>query len=287
MGRQRGRLTAREEQFVRLVVEEGHSFVAAFRLAYPPRNGARSAGAERTTAKRVAHRPLVQQRMEQLREELLASNPVEMRRRANAVLGQILAKRLDPRYRRTALDVLKRLDDQESAAMKADREAYGTAVAQIAAFDATEGSARKRARSTSARPPEKERPPVDLNQLINEIAQIAEQRRRSRELEPPLMPVLDSCFDDPPKAAREATQLLEEVVGERQHVVSQEQEALEPTRTDTPLCQVESSAERPGGEQPQPLTAEASENVATKERFVLTPIPGTFPRRFKRIRVPG
>jgi hypothetical protein len=89
MGRQCGRLTAQEEQFVRLVVEEGHSYVAAYRLAYPPRNGARSAGAERTVAKRVAHRPLVAQRMEQLREELLASDPVEMRRRANAVLERV------------------------------------------------------------------------------------------------------------------------------------------------------------------------------------------------------
>ena len=180
------RLTAQQDQFVRLVVEEGHTLVGAYRLSYPPRNGPRSAEAERVAAKRVAHRPLVEQRIEQLREELLASDPVEMRSRANFVLGEILAKRLDPRYRRTALDVLKRLDEQERAAMKADREAYRTVVAQMAAIDAIENGATKRVRSTSAKPPAKEQPPVDLDQLINEIAQIAEERRHSRELEPPL-----------------------------------------------------------------------------------------------------
>src|SRR5215831_6296806 len=98
MARHGTRLTAQEQQFITLVVEEGHSFVDAYRLAYPPRNGTRSAGAERVAAKRVAHLPLVERRMDQLREELIASDPAEMRRRANAVLGQILAKKLDPRY---------------------------------------------------------------------------------------------------------------------------------------------------------------------------------------------
>lgn len=211
MVRQRTRLTAQQDQFVRLVVEEGHTLVGAYRLSYPPRNGPRSAEAERVAAKRVAHRPLVEQRIEQLREELLASDPVEMRSRANFVLGEILAKRLDPRYRRTALDVLKRLDDQERAAMKADREAYRAVVGQMAAIDAIENGATKRVRSTSAKPPAKEQPPVDLDQLINEIAQIAEERRRSRELESPLKPVLDSCQADPPQAPAEATPVQEQL----------------------------------------------------------------------------
>jgi hypothetical protein len=97
MAGQRGRLTAKQKQFVRLVVEQGHSYVSAYRLAYPPQIGTRSPGAERVSAKRVAHLPLVERRMDQLREELIASDPAEMRRRANAVLGLILAKRLHPR----------------------------------------------------------------------------------------------------------------------------------------------------------------------------------------------
>ena len=48
--RQAGRLTAQEQQFIRLVVEEGHSYVAAYRLSYPPRNGTRSPVAERVAA---------------------------------------------------------------------------------------------------------------------------------------------------------------------------------------------------------------------------------------------
>jgi hypothetical protein len=146
MNRSGGRLTAQEEQFVKRVVEDGFSLVAAYRLSYPPRNGTRSAVAERVAAKRVAHRPVVEQRMEELREELLASDPVEMRRRANAVLGRILTKRQDPRYRRTALDVLHYLDQQERAAEKAEWESYRTAVAQIAAADAMEGGRKNRAR---------------------------------------------------------------------------------------------------------------------------------------------
>jgi hypothetical protein len=50
--------------------------------------------------------------MEQLQEQLIVSDPVEMRRRATVVLGKILAQRLDPRYRRTAMDVLNYLDQQ-------------------------------------------------------------------------------------------------------------------------------------------------------------------------------
>jgi hypothetical protein len=219
--------------------------------------------------------------MEQLREELLASNPVEMRRRANAVLGQILAKRLDPRYRRTALDVLKRLDEQERAAASADRE----------------GGAAKRMRSTSTKPP------VDLDQLINEIAQIAEQRRRSRELEPPLMPVLDACQDDPRHAAREATQLLAEVVGERQGMVSPDHESpiVEVGKKDgSPLpaiCTKEVS-EGTDLEVLEPATIEnatetevsmsvGSPGPAPEVKFDLVPIPGYFPPRFRRVQRRG
>jgi hypothetical protein len=198
----RNRLTAQQEQFAKLVAK-GSSFVAAYRLVYPPRNGTRSARAELVAAKRVAHRPLVEQRIEQLREELLVSDPAEMRRRANAVLGQILAKQLDPRYRRTALDVLKHLDEQERAAARADREAYNTIVAQMAAL---EGGTTKRVRSASPRLTTKE---VDIDQLIRDIGQIAAERQRSREFDPPPKPVLDSCPDDPPQAGKEGSPIEE------------------------------------------------------------------------------
>jgi hypothetical protein len=87
----------------------------------------------------VAHRPLVEQRIEEIREELRASDPVEMRRRANAVLGRILEERLDPRYRRTALDVLRYLDGQEREAERSEREALRTAIAAIDAIDGRKG----------------------------------------------------------------------------------------------------------------------------------------------------
>jgi hypothetical protein len=203
MARQGGRLTAQEQQFIRLVVEEGHSFVAAYRIAYPSRNGARSAGAERVAAKVVAHRPLVAQRMDQLREELLASDPVEMRRRANAVLGQILAKRLDPKYRRTALDTLRLLNEQERAA---DRESFRALKAGLGALDALEGKTTKRTRSNATPPPAKERPPVDIDKVIEEIDEIVKEQQGGRNPELPPLSVPDLCLDVPPQAAEETVQ---------------------------------------------------------------------------------
>jgi hypothetical protein len=140
--------------------------------------------------------------MEQLREELLANDPVEMRRRANAVLGQILAKRLDPRYRRTALDVLKHLDEQERAAAAADRETYRMAVAQLAALDAVEGGPTKLACATSDRPTEQERQRIDA--IIDEIDRLVAEQLPGRDIETSPAPVLDSSPDDPPQIAEEA-----------------------------------------------------------------------------------
>ena len=211
MQRQAGRLTAQEQQFIRLVVEEGHSYVAAYRLSYPPRNGTRSPVAERVAAKRVAHRPLVQERMEELR----ANDPGEMRRRANAVLGQILDRKLDPRYRRTALDVLKRLDEHERAAARADREALRTITAQMAALDALENGARRNTRSIAAKPPAKERPPVSLEEIIDEIDQLVREQPAVRDLEPMVLPLLEA--PPVPPQARDET-----VPGEANGAVAQE-----------------------------------------------------------------
>jgi hypothetical protein len=205
MAGQRGRLTAQQEQFVRLVVEEGQSFVAAYRLAYPPRKGTRSPGAERVAAKRVAHHQLVEQRMEQLREQLLASDPVEMRRRANAVLGQILAKQLDPRYRRTAADVLKRLDEEERAKARADQEAFRTLTAQMAVLDTIENGGR--ARSNQAKGEEKEPPQVDLDQIIDEIDRLVQGQRLARDPEHLSMPIVETYPEDPPQVTENAIPL--------------------------------------------------------------------------------
>jgi hypothetical protein len=205
----RGRLTTQQEEFARLVVEEGLSFTAAFRRAYPPRHGTRSPGAERVAAKRLGHHALVEQRMEQLGEELLASDPVEMRRRANAVLGRILAEQLDPRYRRTAMDVLRYLDAQDRAAKVADQEAYRTAIAQLAAVDAMEGGRRRSARPLSARPRtiaapianrvvmSAEQREAAVDQVIDAIDQMMAERRRGEDFELPAEAVTDPGPGEP------------------------------------------------------------------------------------------
>ncbi len=197
------RLTAQQEEFVRLVVEEGQTFVAAYRLTYPPRNGTRSRGAEQVAARRLAHRPLVEQRIEQLREELLASDPVVMRRRANAVLGRILAEQLDPRYRRTAVDVLRYLDEQECAAASAGWETYRAAAAQIAALDAGEASRQSVRRSPSGRP--------HTTAVHRELEVAGSDGEGGNELSIPLMP------EAAPDAERRRAEILE-VVADRQRM---------------------------------------------------------------------
>jgi hypothetical protein len=209
-----------------------------------------------------------------------------MRRRANFVLGEILAKRLDPRYRRTALDVLKRLDAEQERAERADRESYRTALAQMTVIDALEGGATKRARSTSARSEEKE---AEIDRIIREIETLVLQR--SRKLEPL---ALDSRTD-PSQATREATQ-LPKVVPERQGVVSLEPEPPVAEKEQTEAILVEVKCDNEASEQdavnisgrsaaddtigldvPIGAVSEAPEMVAEYE-----PIPGFFPRRFRR-----
>jgi hypothetical protein len=227
MTRSGGRLTVQEQQFITLVVKEGRSFTDAYRLAYPPRNGTRSAGAERVAAKRVAHRPLVHHRMEELREELLASDPDEMRRRALTVLSKIMAKQLDPRYRRTAIDTLRFLDERERVAIRAEREEYRTLLARLAALRAAEAVEKSRAQSLSARqhpktgprdaaivePAEErgtKRPKTpenaeDAARRRAEIESVIAERRRLRQaenLKSPL-PVVMNSRSDPPQVEEE------------------------------------------------------------------------------------
>jgi hypothetical protein len=198
------RLTPQQQEFVRLVVEEGQTFTAAYRLAYPPRNVTRSRGAEQVAARRLAHRPLVEQRMEQLREELLASDPAEMRRRANAVLGRILAERLDPRYRRTAMDVLRYLDEQECSASSAGWEEYRSAATQIAALDAIEAGRKNVERSASGRPPRK---PVH-----RELGIAGADVERAKELSIPLTP---QAAQDAERRSAEILQVVSDRQGAR------------------------------------------------------------------------
>jgi hypothetical protein len=195
MSGQRARLTMQQEHFVKLVVEEGLSLVGAYRISYPPRQGQRSAQGEWVAAKLLAHRPLVEQRMEELREELRAGDPVELRRRANAVLGRILEQRLDPRYRRTALDVLRYLDAQEREVEKREQEAFRTAVS---ALDAIDGKGPRRRRVPTSPPaikihPEQttaapmdgptngnSRPPTPSEPLQTQTDPLLEEHRRLR-----------------------------------------------------------------------------------------------------------
>jgi hypothetical protein len=159
---------------------------------------------------------LVQLRIAELRTELEASDPEEMRRRANAALSSILAKRLDTRYRRTALDILKRLDDQDRAKMNADSEAYRTVVAQMAALDAMENGRTNRARSTSSRLQAKEQTPAaDIDQIIGYIEQLVAEQRHGRDPEPLPMPVLEARPDDPPKATSAVNLVKEQPVDQR------------------------------------------------------------------------
>jgi hypothetical protein len=114
-----------------------------------------------------------------------------MRSRALTVLSKILVKQLDPRYRKTAVDVLRLLDQA----------------------DAIQGSKAKRGRSASGGPQTKVEPQVDIDQIINEIDQIVAEQRLS-QAEPPRMPVLDSRPVDPPKVANEVTPVKEEPVSQ-------------------------------------------------------------------------
>ena len=146
---QRGRLTAQQGEFVRLVVEQGCSYVDAYRASYPARSGTRSAKSERVAAKRLAHRPHVEKRLEELREQFQASDSEEMRRRANVALSRILAGRLDARYRRTAMDVLHYLDRQEREVKNVESKTYLAAAAQI--LNVVEPGRRNRQRAASIR----------------------------------------------------------------------------------------------------------------------------------------
>jgi hypothetical protein len=200
MIRERQHLTNKEEEFCKLIAEEGLTFVAAYRIAYPARQEGRSREAERVAGKRVAHRPRVQARIEQLRAALHAADPAEMRLRANAVLSEILAKRLDPRYRRTAIDVLKRLDDQERATAKAEWETYRKLTKRTEALDAMDGDTTRRDRSASAQASAEEKPQIDLDRIVDEIDQMIAAQRQNREVDVVAMQLRAASPDDPPQA---------------------------------------------------------------------------------------
>jgi hypothetical protein len=205
------------------MVAQGHSFAAAYRAIYPPRQGERSKQAELVAAKRLAHHPAVEQRTEELRQQLLASDPDEMRRRALTALSKIMTKRLDPRYRRTAVDVLKYLDERARATIRAEGEKYRVLLARLAALKATEAVIKNRADSPSAQQHVKAGPreaggvneskrPVtpetaeDVARRRAEIEQVIEERRRMRKsenLKSPAPPVKNARSDDSPRAAEE------------------------------------------------------------------------------------
>lgn len=219
----KSRLTMKEERFARLVAAEGHSLVAAYRLVYPPRNGERTVAGEYVAARRVAHRPRVELRIGELREEIVASDPAELRRRALGVLSRILAKQLDPRYRRTALDVLRYLDEHKTAGDIAGWEQYGVAVPQIAALNDIATCRQKHANTVSDSPrteptfPEMDVPeepeieqkdplvvesPEDAERKLAEILQVVKDRQRMRfgqEPETPATQETEGPLNSPPQ----------------------------------------------------------------------------------------
>jgi hypothetical protein len=222
-------LTPQREQFARMVAQ-GHSFAAAYRAIFPPRQGERSKQAELVAAKRLAHHPAVEERIEQLQQQLLASDPEEMRRRALIVLSKIMAKQLDPRYRRTALDVLKYLDERGRVTIRAEGEKYRALLARLAALKAAEGVRRSRAQSSSARSQGKaevseprtlsvaDEPADELNHVVTpanaedavrrraKIEQAIAERRRLRQVEnfrPRALPPTAPRPAEPPQAAEE------------------------------------------------------------------------------------
>jgi hypothetical protein len=100
---QRGRLTAQQAEFVRLVVEQGCSYVDAYRASYPARSGTRSAKSERVAAKRLAHRPHVEKRV---RRTAGAVSGERFRRDASAGecgLGPDLGRKIEPAIQKNSL----------------------------------------------------------------------------------------------------------------------------------------------------------------------------------------
>jgi hypothetical protein len=204
MGRQGTQLTRQESEFVKLVALEGKSYAAAFREAYPPKQPGRSAEAERVGGKKIARRPLVRERMEEIRSELEASDPAELRRRATGTLARILAGQSDPGLRLAAITTLRYLDAREQAEARNDREALRTIHDQMAVLDAWEAPGSKRPRSSAAKPQAEQRSPADVGRLVDEIAALVAEQRAGRAIEPPPAPVRELSSDDPEQAAEDA-----------------------------------------------------------------------------------
>jgi hypothetical protein len=161
--------------------------------------------------------------MEQLQEQLLVGDPEEMRRQATVTLGKILTQRLDPRYRRTAMDVLHYLDQQECAVSSAGWDAYRTAAAQIAALDAIETHQKNPRRSLLCRSIQRELKrsdvdresasgpsiPVtletaeDAERRETEIRKLVAERQRMHFGSEAQSHAMRPRHDDPPQAAEE------------------------------------------------------------------------------------
>jgi hypothetical protein len=123
--------------------------------------------------------------MQEIRNQLRASDPIELRRRANAVLAAILAEQQDPRYRRTALDVLRYLDGLELAAEKSERESLRTALALLDGIEGRGGRRHSRARRRASEiTPERAEPDAGWEHPAVQSHRIAEtdadgERRRA------------------------------------------------------------------------------------------------------------
>jgi len=161
-----------------------------------------------------------------LREEIAASDPEEMRRRALAVLSKIMVKQLDPRYRRTATDVLRYLDGQNRTTKATKWAEYRAAAAQIAALNVIGGGLEKQVRSKPDRSPTHSVPqelnameerqigqnnplveesPEDAKRQLAELKTFVKDRQRARFGEPETQKVreVNSQFEDLTQATEE------------------------------------------------------------------------------------
>jgi hypothetical protein len=179
--------------------------------------------------------------MEQLREELLAADTVALRRLASLTLAKIMAKRLDPRYRRVAIDTLRYLDEKERQAARVELETYRALTDRLSALDDAELALERRTAASSPRRAalpaqasqagvdgqqgERKRPSAPEDPRVTarrrqEIEEVVEQRRRARQIEDkPLIPAVTYIQrDELPKATQEDPAVTEDSGFRRERV---------------------------------------------------------------------
>jgi hypothetical protein len=169
--------------------------------------------------------------MEELREQLEAADPGELRRMAFSTLSKIMSKELDPRFRRVAIDTLRYLDQQEREVARVEFEKYLAVTERIAAVDAAEAALERRTAPPSTRRAAKAAPlelvspggariqegeqqrtlPTEEAQVtarrLAEIQQVVTERQMASRIEDvrgPALPKQPSRLHDPQDAVHDA-----------------------------------------------------------------------------------